>query len=41
VPCIESPQAVEGEAYAAALVRHGRADYVASEDTVSSFVTVK
>jgi len=33
VPCLDSPFATEGEAYAAALVLSGRADYVASEDT--------
>ena len=36
VPCIEAEGGVEGEALAAALVRDGLADYVASEDTVSS-----
>lgn len=35
VPCIEAEGGVEGEALAAALVRDGLADYVASEDTVS------
>lgn len=33
VPCIESNGGVEGEALAAAIVRDGLADYVASEDT--------
>lgn len=33
VPCLESPEFIEGEAFAAALVHGGRADFVASEDT--------
>lgn len=35
VPCIDTRGGVEGEALAAAIVRNGLADYVASEDTVS------
>ena len=35
VPCINTKGGVEGEALAAAIVRDGFADYVASEDTVS------
>ena len=35
VPCIDSDGGVEGEALAAAIVRDGLADYVASEDTAS------
>ena len=35
VPCIDTKDGVEGEALAAAIVRDGLADYVASEDTVS------
>ena len=35
VPCIGTKGGVEGEALAAAIVRDGLADYVASEDTVS------
>jgi len=35
VPCIDAMGGVEGEALAAAIVRDGLADYVASEDTVS------
>jgi len=35
VPCIDTGGGVEGEALAAAIVRNGLADYVASEDTVS------
>ena len=34
VPCIETAVPYEAEALAASLVRHGLADYVASEDTV-------
>jgi len=37
VPCINAKGGVEGEALAAAIVRDGFADYVASEDTVSPF----
>lgn len=37
VPCIEAEGGVEGEALAAAIVRDGLADYVASEDTVGFF----
>lgn len=37
VPCIEAESGVEGEALAAAIVRNGCADYVASEDTVGFF----
>jgi flap endonuclease-1 len=40
IPCLESPIAIEGEAYAAALVRNGRGDYVASEDTVGDAISV-
>jgi len=35
VPCVNAKGGVEGEALAAAIVRDGLADYVASEDTVS------
>ena len=35
VPCVNTKGGVEGEALAAAIVRDGLADYVASEDTVS------
>lgn len=37
VPCIDSGGGVEGEALAAAIVRNGLADYVASEDTASFY----
>lgn len=37
IPCIDSDGGVEGEALAAAIVRDGLADYVASEDTASFF----
>ena len=40
VPCIDSDGGVEGEALAAAIVRDGLADYVASEDTASFFSPV-
>jgi len=39
VPCIDAKGGVEGEALAAAIVRDGLADYVASEDTVSFFTS--
>ena len=35
VPCVNAKGGIEGEALAAAIVRDGLADYVASEDTVS------
>jgi flap endonuclease-1 len=38
IPCIDSDGGVEGEALAAAIVRDGLADYVASEDT-AGFLT--
>ena len=40
VPCIDTKDGVEGEALAAAIVRNGLADYVASEDTVSFFASL-
>ena len=40
VPCIDAKDGVEGEALAAAIVRDGIADYVASEDTVSFFASL-
>ena len=39
VPCINANGGVEGEALAAAIVQDGLADYVASEDTVNSFLS--
>ena len=41
VPCIDSNGGVEGEALAAAIVRDGLADYVASEDTASFFSSLE
>lgn len=40
VPCINAKGGVEGEALAAAIVRDGLADYVASEDTVRCFTSL-
>lgn len=37
LPCVETEGAYEAEALACSLVLNGLADYVASEDTVSSF----
>ena len=37
VPCVNAKGGIEGEALAAAIVRDGLGDYVASEDTVSLF----
>jgi hypothetical protein len=39
VPCVVTKGGVEGEALAAAIVRDGLADYVASEDTVGFFTS--
>jgi flap endonuclease-1 len=34
IPCIDSTEAIEGEALASAIVHQGLADFVATEDTV-------